>query len=142
MPCFRSHTSNVTFTFLPDSPHSVRQSEVRSCCYKWHFHSFLWLSNAPRVCVCVCVRTTSLSLPPVMSICVASILTVADSSAWEIKVHVNTLGLQFSADTSLEMELLDHIVALFFVILYFLLHYGNSRILHFLLMEYILKKET
>lgn len=94
------------------------------------------------VCVCVCVRTTSLSLPPVMSICVASILTVADSAAWETKVHVNTLGLQFSADTSLEMELLDHIVALFFVILYFLLHYGNSRILHFLLMEYILKKET
>ena len=76
------------------------------------------------------------------SICIVSILTVANSAAWETKVHVNTLGLQFSADTSLEVELLDHIVALFFVILCFLLHYGNSRILHFLLMEYILKKET
>ena len=65
------------------------------------------------------------------------VLAIVNSAALKTKVHVNTLGLQFSADMFLEVELLDHIIALFFVILYFLLHCGNSRILHFLLMEYI-----
>ena len=115
------------------------------------FHSFLWLSNTPRVsvrvcvCVCVCVYTHHIffihSSVDEHLHCF-HVLAVADSAALETKVHVNTLGLQFSADISLEVELLVHIVALFFVILYFLLHCGNSRILHFLLREYILKKET